>query len=428
MLVYSQLKVASWENLSSDPSLLPVGRFWLNTTSGRAKVRVDGSNTKSLFYTDDPVIVGTSGTASNNILLRRAGTGILQFALANDVTAEGSASTTLAQFGGRIENFATGSLPSTGNAGRIVWDTTVGFVKVDTGAAWVIANNPMTTGGDIIYGGTSGIPTRLANGSSNQFLRSSGGTSAPTWANVTVTNSVTSKTTTYSITNSDYLVLVSASGGGFTVTLPTASGITGQIFTIKRTDQTLANAVTIATTSSQTIDGVTTRKLMTQYEEFTVQSDGSNWVILSHTYPKGWNAYTISTAGLTPSDEGTYWKRDGDSISIYSVFAVGSPSGTTFSFALPSGLVIDAAKLSSATNANYFGQMFQMVGGSSTYPSTTYGPFVVFSDTAVDTGKLYAGTASTGTRFAKSAANAITTDGNRAVLRVSGIPITNWEA
>lgn len=41
--------------------------------------------------------------------------------------------------------------------------------------------NPMTTGGDIIYGGASGAPTRLANGSNGQILTSSGGTSAPTW-------------------------------------------------------------------------------------------------------------------------------------------------------------------------------------------------------------------------------------------------------
>lgn len=41
--------------------------------------------------------------------------------------------------------------------------------------------NPMTTGGDVIYGGASGVPTRLANGSVGQVLTSAGGTSAPTW-------------------------------------------------------------------------------------------------------------------------------------------------------------------------------------------------------------------------------------------------------
>ena len=43
--------------------------------------------------------------------------------------------------------------------------------------------NPMTTGGDVIYGGTSGVATRLANGSVGQVLTSSGSTSAPTWVN-----------------------------------------------------------------------------------------------------------------------------------------------------------------------------------------------------------------------------------------------------
>lgn len=41
--------------------------------------------------------------------------------------------------------------------------------------------NPMTTGGDIIYGGASGTPTRLANGTANAILTSAGSTSAPTW-------------------------------------------------------------------------------------------------------------------------------------------------------------------------------------------------------------------------------------------------------
>lgn len=43
-------------------------------------------------------------------------------------------------------------------------------------------SNPMTTGADIIYGGSSGTPTRLANGTVGQHLQSAGGTSAPTWA------------------------------------------------------------------------------------------------------------------------------------------------------------------------------------------------------------------------------------------------------
>lgn len=51
--------------------------------------------------------------------------------------------------------------------------------------------SPMTTGGDIIYGGASGTGTRLANGSNGQVLTSAGTTSAPTWQTPT-TGTVTS--------------------------------------------------------------------------------------------------------------------------------------------------------------------------------------------------------------------------------------------
>lgn len=44
--------------------------------------------------------------------------------------------------------------------------------------------NPMSAGGDIIYGGASGSPTRLANGLADQILKSNGGTSAPSWVSL----------------------------------------------------------------------------------------------------------------------------------------------------------------------------------------------------------------------------------------------------
>jgi len=44
--------------------------------------------------------------------------------------------------------------------------------------------NPMTTGGDVIYGGGSGAPTRLANGTNGQVLTSAGTTVAPTWETI----------------------------------------------------------------------------------------------------------------------------------------------------------------------------------------------------------------------------------------------------
>ena len=49
---------------------------------------------------------------------------------------------------------------------------------------------------------------------------------------------------------------------------------------VKRTSSA-ANNVTVATTSSQTIDGATTKTLGSQYATILVQSNGSNWFIIS---------------------------------------------------------------------------------------------------------------------------------------------------
>lgn len=46
--------------------------------------------------------------------------------------------------------------------------------------------NPMTKAGDIIYGGTSGTPTRLAKGTAGQVLTMNSGATAPEWASQTL--------------------------------------------------------------------------------------------------------------------------------------------------------------------------------------------------------------------------------------------------
>ena len=50
------------------------------------------------------------------------------------------------------------------------------------------------------------------------------------------------------------------------------------VYIIKKTDS--GTTSTLATTSSQTIDGATTLSMATQYEAVTVQSDGSNWWVI----------------------------------------------------------------------------------------------------------------------------------------------------
>lgn len=90
--------------------------------------------------------------------------------------------------------------------------------------------------------------------------------------------SVVTKTTTYVVTLLDHVILCDASGGTFTVTLPTAAS--GKIvYHIKKIDSS-GNIVTIDGNGSETIDGSLTALLSIQYESFMLVSDLSNWHVI----------------------------------------------------------------------------------------------------------------------------------------------------
>lgn len=84
------------------------------------------------------------------------------------------------------------------------------------------------------------------------------------------------KTANYTATTSDYFI--DCTSGTFTITLPTAVGIIGRIYVVKNSG---AGTITLSTTSSQTIDGSTTKTLNVQYIDYMIQSDGANWKIIN---------------------------------------------------------------------------------------------------------------------------------------------------
>lgn len=86
--------------------------------------------------------------------------------------------------------------------------------------------------------------------------------------------SVVTKTTTYTAADNE-LVLASASGGAWALTLPAPSN--GAMVTVKKTDAT-ANAVTV-TPPSGTIDGAANFPVVTQYQSATFVSDATNWFV-----------------------------------------------------------------------------------------------------------------------------------------------------
>ena len=198
-----------------------------------------------------------------------------------DITVTAAASTltgsTLAS------NVVNSSLTSVGTIASGTWNgTTIAIANGGTGAtnasAAFDALSPMTTAGDIIYGGTSGTGTRLAKGTDGQVLTLASG--VPTWASGVST--ITSKTASYTLTTSDNYVIAS-SGSGITFTLPTASGNTGKEYTIKNIS---SSNVTIATTGSQKIvvdaanSTATTATLGIEASNnwIRVISDGTQWI------------------------------------------------------------------------------------------------------------------------------------------------------
>jgi len=79
------------------------------------------------------------------------------------------------------------SKPSPSIPGRLYFTTDTDLIYYDTGSAWTAVgpsgnlSNPMTTAGDLIVGGTSGAPGRLAAGASGYVLTSNGSGAAPSW-------------------------------------------------------------------------------------------------------------------------------------------------------------------------------------------------------------------------------------------------------
>lgn len=137
------------------------------------------------------------------------------------------------------------------------------------------------------------------------------------------------------------VVLVS---GTTIITLPTSVGRSSKQFLIKKTDA--SNTITINTTSSQTIDGQTSRSLSNQYDSLVLLSDGTNWNILYSN---------LSISGWTPLVEA--W-------AYASATTITVPSGATARFQ-----VGDKIKLTNNSTVKYF----YIIGVASTTLTVTGG-------------------------------------------------------
>ena len=231
---------------------------------------------------------------------------------------------------------------------------TLGIDQGGTGATTKVtgfdALSPMTTAGDLIYGGTSGSGTRLGIGSANTFLRSNG--SIPVWGAVALTTDVTGVlplanggtgsatqnfvdlTTAQTIAGSKTFSGTTIINGGLTVsgtnvltaggtTYPTATGTTGQVLTINAA----GSATWTATTGTSVRDVVDE----TGVAGFTAAANGATTFTLSQIpnanskvkmYINGIRIsngaysvnYTTKVVTYTPANNGSYTIIVGDRI------------------------------------------------------------------------------------------------------------------
>jgi len=90
---------------------------------------------------------------------------------------------------------------------------------------------------------------------------------------------VSSVNTNTTLDDTHSVVLVDATGGVVTITLPAVSGIVRRRYTIKKIDSS-ANAVTIDGNGAETIDGATTQNLAAQYDTLEIVTNGTAWFIV----------------------------------------------------------------------------------------------------------------------------------------------------
>ena len=151
----------------------------------------------------------------------------------------------------------------------VVYDATAGNPAVVAGTPAAAPIPPDIPSGDILLG----IVLVGANESTsivNADITNDRVYSNQRWANTSVSANTT-------LNDAHYVVSIDASGGARTITLPTAVGIRGKVYVIKKTDSS-TNAVTIDPNGAQTIDGSSTTSLVLQYQSVFIQSDGSNWI------------------------------------------------------------------------------------------------------------------------------------------------------
>jgi hypothetical protein len=260
------------------------------TTSATAKLDVVGnavfSGTVTASSFSGTTYIGTTSVALNRSSANQGLTGISSIAL------PGSTSGTITLSPAAVAGTTSLTLPS---------------------ISGTLAVNPMTTAGDIVYGGVSGTPTRLGAGTNGQYLSYNATSGAPEW--VTPTTGYTQPT-----------IGSTPIPSGTTVTGISGLTLTSPTIILNTSSSTNSGRISWDNTNNTLLvgDGTTTRT----FRSFTVNQTAKT------------GAYT-----LTLSDADTLLQMNGAyAFTIPLNSSVAYPVGTQISFvALSNGVSIALA-------------------------------------------------------------------------------------
>lgn len=137
-------------------------------------------------------------------------------------------------------------------------------------------------------------------------------------------------------------------------------------------------------------------------------------------------AYTPTYVGIgTPSNVNVYYWRVGDRLYVNGMTQTGTVTGSTFSVTLPAGLSIDYTKITALNSVQQIGEL-SFINGTNVgaYPTTSFGPWVMFADGST-TGSVFVAKDNSSTLFSKATGSGIF--GNSTYLTFSfNVPIVGW--
>ncbi len=182
----------------------------------------------------------------------------------------------------QVEFLQAGLIDSNGDAlaGGKVYTYEAG--TTNNKACWTAADKSVAATNPVMLD-ANGVAIIYADGNYKFVVKTAADVTVYTWDNIYFgipadsNKVVQSKTADYTAASTDDVILVNATSGSVTISLPASGSNEGKEYLIIKTDAS-ANTVTVDPNGAETINGDSTIVLGGQYQALEIVSDGSNWL------------------------------------------------------------------------------------------------------------------------------------------------------